>query len=102
MFDITPIVEAVLALIAVLITTVVIPYVKARTSSQQQQEINEWVKIAVAAAEQIYTGQGRGVEKKKFVLDWLEDHDVKVDMDRIDAMIEAAVYELNMGVIPHE
>lgn len=102
MFDITPIIEAVVALVAVLITTVVIPYVKARTSSQQQQEINEWVKIAVAAAEQMYVGQNRGVEKKRFVLNWLEEHGVKVDMEHINAMIEAAVYELNKGVIPYE
>lgn len=102
MFDITPIIEAVVALVAVLITTVVIPYVKAKTSSQQQQEINEWVKIAVAAAEQMYVGQNRGVEKKRFVLNWLEEHGVKVDMEHINAMIEAAVYELNKGVIPHE
>lgn len=102
MFDITPIVEAVLALIAVLITTVVIPFVKAKTTAQEQREINEWVKIAVAAAEQMYVGQNRGVEKKRFVMGWLEEHGVKVDMEHINAMIEAAVYELNKGVIPHE
>ena len=102
MFDITPIVEAVVALIAVMITTVVIPFVKAKTSAQEQQEINEWVKIAVAAAEQMYVGHNRGVEKKRFVLSWLEEHGVKVDMEHINAMIEAAVYELNKGVIPHE
>ena len=101
MFDITPIIEAVMALIAVLITAVVVPFIKAKTTSQQQQEINQWVKIAVSAAEQIYTGSGRGVEKKKYVLEWLEDHEITVDMDHIDALIEAAVYELNKGVISY-
>lgn len=59
-FDITPIIEAVAALIAALIAAVVVPYIKSKTTAQQQAEINAWVKIAVAAAEQIYTGSGRG------------------------------------------
>ena len=98
MFDITVIVEAVIALIAAVITAVIIPYVKAKTTTQEQQEISAWVKIAVTAAEQIYRGSGRGEEKKDYVLSWLYDHGVYVDEGRIDAMIEATVYELNIGV----
>lgn len=102
MFDITPIVEAVVALIGVIITCIVIPYVRSKTTAQQREELNAWIKIAVAAAEQIYQGAGRGEEKKQYVLDWLEDHNVTVDEDRIDALIEAAVYELTKdpGVLP--
>ena len=102
MFDITPIVEAVIALIGVIITCIVIPYVRSKTTAQQREELNAWIKIAVAAAEQIYQGAGRGEEKKQYVLDWLEDHNVTVDEDRIDALIEAAVYELTKdpGVLP--
>ena len=102
MFDITPIVEAVVALIGVVITCIVIPYVRSKTTAQQREELNAWIKIAVAAAEQIYQGAGRGEEKKQYVLDWVEDHNVTVDEDRIDALIEAAVYELTKdpGVLP--
>ena len=102
MFDITPVVEAVVALIGVVITCIVIPYVRSKTTAQQREELNAWIKIAVAAAEQIYQGAGRGEEKKQYVLDWLEDHNVTVDEDRIDALIEAAVYELTKdpGVLP--
>ena len=60
------------------------------------------MKIAVAAAEQIYTGSGRGEEKKAYVLEWLRSHGVTVDDEKLDAMIEAAVYELSQGVIPLE
>lgn len=62
MFDITPIVETTAAIIAALVTAVVIPYIRSKTTAQQQAEINAWVKIAVAAAEQIYQGAGRGEE----------------------------------------
>ena len=95
MFDITPIFEAILALVAVVITSIVIPYIKKRTTTEQQKEIVAWVKIAVTAAEQIYAGTGRGSEKKMYVVDWLADRNITVDTNKIDALIEAAVYELN-------
>ena len=102
MFDITPIIEAVAALIAVIITAVVIPYIKSKTTTQQQAQINAWVKIAVAAAEQIYKGSGRGEEKKEYVINWLEERGFTLDEDEVDDLIESAVYELNNGVIPIE
>lgn len=100
--DITTIIEAVFALAAAVITAIVIPYIKSRTTAQQQAEINAWVKIAVAAAEQIYTGSGRGEEKKSYVLNWLAEHGITMDEDRINALIEAAVYDLNHGLLKGE
>lgn len=97
--DITTIIEAVFALVAAVITAIVIPYIKSRTTAQQQAEINAWVKIAVAAAEQIYTGSGRGEEKKAYVLNWLAEHGVTLDEERINALVEAAVYDLNHGML---
>lgn len=97
--DITIIIEAVFALIAAVITAIVIPYIKSKTTAQEQAEINAWVKIAVSAAEQIYNGSGRGAEKKAYVLNWLLQHGVTVDESKLDAMIEAAVYDLKVGFI---
>lgn len=97
--DITTIIEAVFALIAAVITAIVIPYIKSRTTAQQQEQINAWVRIAVTAAEQIYVGSGRGEEKKAYVINWLREHGVTVDESKLDAMIEAAVYDLKAGFI---
>ena len=102
MINITPIIEAVFALLAAIITAVVIPYIKNRTTAQQQAEINAWVRIAVTAAEQVYKGTGRGEEKKAFVLEWLKSHGVTVDMEKLDALIESAVYDMNNGLITLE
>ena len=102
MTDITPIIEAVFALLAAIITAVVIPYIKNRTTAQQQAEINAWVRIAVTAAEQVYKGTGRGEEKKAFVLEWLKSHGVTVDMEKLDALIESAVYDMSNGLITIE
>ena len=93
-YDITPIVQAIIALIGAIITCVLIPWIRSKTTKEQQEEIKQWVKIAVAAAEQIFVGQGRGEEKKQWVLEFLSKYNLKVDPDAIDAMIEAAVWEL--------
>ena len=90
--NITPIIEAVFALIAAIVTAVVVPYIKSRTTAA-------WVRIAVTAAEQIYNGTGRGQEKKKYVEDWLKAHGVTVDSEKLDAMIDSAVYELKNGFL---
>lgn len=102
MYDITPIIEAAGVLLATVITCVLVPYIKSRTTSDQQKEINAWVKIAVAAAEQIFNGSGRGEEKKAYVIAWLKEHGIKVNEAELDALIEAAVFELNQGIIPIE
>lgn len=94
-YDITPIIETVLALIGAVITCILIPYIRSRTTKEQQDEILQWVKIAVAAAEQLFDGVGRGEEKKAYVLEWLKSHGLHVDEDKLDALIEAAVYALN-------
>lgn len=97
MTNITPIVEAVITLICAVITAVIIPYIRSRTTAQQRDEINTWVKIAVSAAEQVYTGSGRGLEKKAYVIKWLNEHGITVDTEKLDAIIEAAVYDLKNG-----
>ena len=102
MFDITGIVEAVFALVGVVITAVVIPYVRKCTSAQERAELGAWVKIAVSAAEQVYTGPGRGREKKEFVLAWLREHGVTVDEKKLDAVVEAAVFQLKCGALAAE
>lgn len=103
MIDITTVLEAVATLAVAIITTFVVPYIKSKTTLEQQTQINTWVKIAVSAAEQVYEGPGKGDQKKAYVLTWLAGHGIAIDEDKLDAMIEAAVYELtNYGLIAVE
>lgn len=103
MIDFTPVLQAIVGLCAAIITTFVVPYIKSKTTLEQQTQINEWIKIAVSAAEQVYDGPGQGDKKKAYVLTWLAGHGIAVDEDKLDAMIEAAVYELtNNGLIAVE
>ena len=54
------------------------------------------------AAEQLYEGQGRGEEKKKYVLEFLASMGFTVDEEAVNAAIEAAVNQLNGGNLPLE
>lgn len=92
--NITPIVEAIMTLIAAIITVVIVPYIRSKTTDTQRVELQTLVQIAVTAAEQLYIGTGKGKEKKAYVLQWLNDRGITVDTDKLDAMIESAVYEL--------
>ena len=98
MYDFTAIFEALGVLLGAVILYVIVPYIKSKTTEAQQQSINDWVRIAVEAAEQIYTGSGRGAEKKAHVLAFLSSKGITLDEASVDAMIEAAVLELNQGL----
>ena len=96
MTDLTPIVNAVITLIAAIITTFLIPWIKGKIDAAKLAQIVEWVGIAVRAAEQIYNESGMGEKKKQYVLDFLADKGFTLDPNSINAMIEAAVKELNI------
>ena len=99
MIEITPIIKAVLALLAAIVTGVLVPLIRSKTTLSQRQELMEWITIAVSAAEQIYQGSGRGQEKKAYVVKWLLDRGITVNDKEIDAMIESAVHDLNAGTL---
>ena len=99
MIDLTPLVNALIMVLAVLITAYLIPWIKSQTTEKQREEIDAWVKIAVQAAEQLYKGAGKGEEKKAYVLDYLNKKGFTIDAESIDKMIEAAVLEINKGVL---
>lgn len=94
MIDITSIVNAVIALLAAVVSTFLVPWIKGKVEAQKLEKIMDWVTIAVSAAEQIYKESGIGEKKKQYVLDFLEDKGLTVDINSVDAMIEAAVYGL--------
>lgn len=54
-----------------------------------------WAKIGIAAAEQIYVGQGRGDEKKQYVLEFLKSKGFDLNEESVNNAIEAAVKQLN-------
>ena len=94
MIDLTPIFQAVIALLAALVTYKLIPYIKAHTNGQQQQNLYAAARIAVYAAEQLY-GAGQGDEKLEYALEALKNAGFRVDASLARQAIEDAVYGLN-------
>ena len=94
MIDLTPIVNAFILLVAALITTFFIPWIKGKIDAQKLAKIERWVEIAVSAAEQIFKESGLGDVKKQYVLDFLAKKGFTIDSESLDAMIEATVREL--------
>lgn len=96
MINLTDIVQALLALIAVLITVYVIPWLKSKLTKEQLESLIYWTSIAVDAAEQVYSDNDH---RKAYVISFLESKGYTIDTEdiynEIEALIEAAVYELN-------
>lgn len=86
--NLTPILQALIGLLAALISYRLIPWIKARTTVAQQEQLETAVRIAIFAAEQIY-GAGNGEAKFDYAVAWLHDH----GYDVCKADVEAAVYE---------
>ena len=86
MIDLTPIINAIIALIAAILTVKVIPWIKAKTTNEQQAAIKAAVKTLVFAAEQIY-GAGKGGEKLDFVVEQLELQGYTADRMEIEAAV---------------
>ncbi len=95
MIDLTPIINAIILLLASIITVKVIPWIKAKTTSEQQAMLRAAVKTAVFAAEQIY-GAGNGEHKLEYVYEILKTKGYVVDR----VQIEAAVGEFLNGKKP--
>lgn len=86
MIDITPIINAIIALLAAIVTVKVIPWIKARTTNEQQANIKAVVKTLVFAAEQLY-GAGGGAEKLAWVTHELKTRGYTVDPVEIEAAV---------------
>jgi len=87
MIDFTPIIQALIALIASIITVWVIPWIKAKTTNEQQAGIRATIRTLVFAAEQLY-GAGNGEAKLEYVLDQLRGKGIYVDRFEIEAAVK--------------
>ena len=94
MIDLTPIFQAVIALLAALITYKLIPWIISKTDEQQQANLQAAAKVAVFAAEQIF-GAAKGEEKLDYALRALERAGYKIDKTMAREAIEKAVMELS-------
>lgn len=96
--DLTAIIQAFILLISSVITIYILPKVKAvlteKLSAEQRENLKKWVRVAVAAAEQLYNGSGLGEDKYRYVVSFLEEKGIYVNYKEVEALIESEVYKL--------
>lgn len=92
--DLTQIFVALITLLMTIVTTFIIPYLKAKLNYEDFKKLKEWTMIAVATAEMIYKGSDNGAQKKAYVIDFLTQKGYKLDINTINNLIESAVYTL--------
>lgn len=90
------IILALITLLSTIITYLLVPYLKSKTTEKQRNNIYTLVMLAVQAAEQIYFKPGQGKDKKTYVVNYLSSKGVKLTVEDLDLFIEAAVKELNL------
>lgn len=95
MFDYEMIAQYVGLVIIGAVIVFVLPWLKERIGAEKLKNLWKLICIAVQAAEQIF-GANEGERKKEYALAYLDDIGVtaKVEPEQLDALIEAAVYEL--------
>lgn len=87
-------------IIGLVLAYYIIPALKTMIKEHTSNDIIEFTRLCVYAAEQIYrSAEKSGNIKKKYVeervADWLNDNGVSISADQIDVLIESAVLAMN-------
>lgn len=99
----TKIVISIISIAGAILSYILIPLIKSKTTQEQRENVYQWVKIAVYAAEQMADAGLIQLPKKEYVINYinkkLEDKEINFQLSEedLDAMIEAAVRELNIA-----
>lgn len=98
MIDFTPLVEALITLAVTAITVFLIPWLRERYGTEKLAKAQGWVQVAVLAAEKLY-GAGKGDEKLAYVENFLKEHNIILDMDALQAMVNAEIKKMEQSTI---
>lgn len=90
------IIKIIIPILGAIVTYMIVPFIMQKTSKEQREGIVAWVKIAVAAAEQMEDAGLIDMPKKEYVFEFISSKGFNITIEDLDAMIEAAVKELNL------
>lgn len=98
---ITVIIKALVAVLSVLITSVVIPYIKGKIGENKYNEIKYYIEYAVRCAEQLYSKE-ESEQKKQYVVSYVtrKVNEIGIEMSEedISVLIEATVNYIKYGM----
>lgn len=69
--------------------------IKTKLTAEQYKTLEMVIRIAVQAAEQMYTDTLQGKNKKQYVYEQVKKKGIQISYDEFDALCESAVHELN-------
>ncbi len=95
--NLTPLIQALIAVLAALITYRLVPWIRSKTTGQQRDNLQALIRILVFAAEQIY-GAGRGEEKLEYVCERLRERGFEVSLPEIEAEVYKA-FNMNLPML---
>lgn len=94
------IILGVIAILGIVITRIVYPYIKEKIGNEQLIKYEYWASVAVKCAEMIFVGQGMGATKKEYVVNFLDklfnNKKTVITREQIEILIEAAVKEMKL------
>lgn len=96
MIDFTPLAQAIITLLAAVITVYLIPWIKTKLSAEQLVYVKTAVGIAVYAAEKAY-GAGNGDAKLKYVEDALAARGIELDTMELKTMVDAEIQKMEQA-----
>ncbi len=96
MLDFTPLLQAVITLVAAAISVFLVPWLREKFGHEKLAKAKDWVEIAVLAAEKLY-GAGNGDAKLEYAENFLVEHKIKLDFDTLKAMVDAEIKKMEQS-----
>ena len=93
--DLTPILQAIISLIAIIITYRLVPWLKSKLDNQDMENLKTAARVVVFAAEQLFD-TGVIVDKLNYAMARLEEQGWDLDKETLRDVIESAVKELKV------
>lgn len=97
MINLTPVFNALIALVFALLTAFLVPWIKANLTAKQTDQLVKWAEIAVAAAQQLYWSAD-GETRKQHALELLAEKGFDIDSTEVQNALEAAVLKLHSAL----
>ena len=95
MTDITPILEAIIGLIALILTAFVIPFISKKIGAENMKTLTAWLEIACKAAEEAArAGLISKTDKYDYALEFLNKQGITFDPETMQALIDSTAHEL--------
>ena len=89
--------KVIIPILGTILTYLIVPFIRQKTTKEQRENIYNLVKIAVKAAEQMHDAGLINIPKKEYVINFLTSKGINITIQDLDVMIEAAVQELNLA-----